>query len=104
MTKDEMIQTFNSLKIPGMGVLTELYELKGDFINLVYTLPSGQQVRLWEDEKTYLGAELCKEGRERCYGLVADERYLLVCEYGAGGRDAEIVYFSRLDSIRSDGE
>lgn len=95
MTKDELIQTFNSLKIPGMGVLTELYELKGDFINLVYTLPSGQQVRLWEDEKTYLGAELCKEG---------SERYLLVCEYGNGGSDAEIVYFNRLDFFRPDGE
>lgn len=98
MTKDELIQKFNSLEIPGMGELTELYELKGDFINLVYTLPSGQQVKLWEDGKTYLGAELCKEGSERCYGLVADERYLLVCEYGNGGSDAEIVCFVRLDA------
>ena len=95
MNKTELIQKFNDLKIDGMATVTELYELKGDFINLEYHLPGGQAVRLWEDEKTYLGAELCKENSERCYGLTADEHYLLVCEYGNGGADAEIVVFKK---------
>jgi hypothetical protein len=31
----------------------------------------------------------------RCYGLTADENYLLVCEYGENGKDPEIVVFRR---------
>lgn len=95
MNKEELIREFNALNIADMGEVTELYELKGDFINLTYTLPSGQTIRLWDDQKTYYGAEICRPGSDRCYGLTADERYLLVCEYGNGGSDAEIVIFKR---------
>ena len=91
-----MIQEFNELHIPGMAEVKQLNELKGDFINLTYTLPSGQTVKLWDDDKRYFGAEICKKGSDRCYGLVADDRYLLVCEYGDGGSDAAIVVFKRL--------
>lgn len=96
MTKEELIRAFNALAIPDMEEVTALYELKGDFINLCYTLPSGQRVRLWDDDKMYYGAELCKKGSDRCYGLTAGDGYLLVCEYGNGGADAEIVVFRRL--------
>lgn len=41
-TKEELIKKFNKLKIDGMNEVTELNELKGDFINLEYTLESGQ--------------------------------------------------------------
>lgn len=95
MNKEELIREFNALNIADMGEVTELYELKGDFINLTYTLPSGQTIRLWDDQKTYYGAEICRPGSDRCYGLTADERYLLVCEYGNGGSDAEIVIFKK---------
>lgn len=95
MNKEELIREFNTLNIADMGEVTELYELKGDFINLTYTLPSGQTIRLWDDQKTYYGAEICRPGSDRCYGLTADERYLLVCEYGNGGSDAEIVIFKK---------
>ena len=33
MTKEELICEFNALHIPDMEEVTELYELKGDFIN-----------------------------------------------------------------------
>lgn len=96
MQKQELIQKFNELAIPGMAPVTELYELKGDYINLTYHLPSGQEIKLWDDNETYYGAELCKSGSDRCYGLTASDKYLLVCEYGNGGSDAEIVLFKRL--------
>lgn len=96
MTKEELIAKFNELNIEDMAEVSELHELKGDFINLEYILPSGQTAKLWEDDKTYYGAEICKEGSKRCYGLAADEKYLLVCEYGEGGTDAEIVIFKRI--------
>jgi hypothetical protein len=96
MDKEALIRAFNELKVPDMEPVSQLYELKGSFINLEYTLPSGQTVKLWNDEKTYYGAELCKRGSDRCYGLAAGDGYLLVCEYGEKGSDAEIVAFQRL--------
>lgn len=95
-SKEELIQAFNELSITDMEPVTQLNELKGDFINLEYRLPSGQTVKLWDDSKLYYGAELCKKSSNRCYGLVADDEYLLVCEYGDGGSQAEIVVFKRL--------
>ena len=96
MTKEELIVKFNELNIEDMAEVSELHELKGDFINLEYILPSGQTAQLWEYDKTYYGAEICKEGSKLCYGLADDEKYLLVCEYGEGGTDAEIVIFKRI--------
>lgn len=93
--KKQLIEEFNSLNIPDMKKVTDLYTLKGSFINLEYTLPNGQKVKLWDDKKIYLGAELCKEEGNRCYGLVADENYLLVCEYGNNGAEPEIILFKR---------
>lgn len=96
ISKDDLIRRFNKLKIPDMDEVTALYELKGDFINLEYRLPSGQTVKLWDDNSTYYGAELCRKDSDRCYGLAADDGHLLVCEYGDGGSDAEIVIYQRL--------
>ncbi len=96
LPKEELIRRFRALGIDDMAEITQLHELRGDFINLTYTLPGGQTVQLWDDDKMYYGTEVCRIGSDRCYGLVADERYLLVCEYGSGGSDAEIVVFQKL--------
>lgn len=96
MKKEDLIQAFRALGIPELEALTDLCELPGKFVNLEYTLPSGQTVKLLDDEKTYWGSEIHKAGSHRCYGLAADENYLLVCEYGDGGTDAEIVVFRRI--------
>lgn len=45
----ELIKAFNDLKIPGMDTVTELHQGKGDFVNLEFPLPSGQTVKLWDD-------------------------------------------------------
>ena len=57
MQKEELIQKFNELGIEDMAEVTELNELRGDFINLEYNLPSGQRIKLWDDSKLYYGAE-----------------------------------------------
>ena len=93
--KKQLIQEFNSLNIPEMKRVTDLYTLKGSFINLEYTMPGGQKVKLWDDQNIYLGAELCKESSDRCFGLVADESFLLVCEYGDNRADPEIILFKK---------
>lgn len=93
--KSELIAEFNALGIEDMPEVTSLNALKGSFVNLEYTLPGGQKIRFWDDNRIYLGNQLCKKGSERCYGLTADENDLLVCEYGEGGSEAEIVVYKR---------
>ena len=91
--KEQLIKEFNKLGIDDMGKVKELHEGKGSFVNLEFPLPSGQSVKLWDDDKTYYINQIEKAGGARCYGLVADEKYLLVCEYGVDGTDAEIIVF-----------
>ena len=93
--KAKLISAFNSLNIVDMDQVTELNALKGSFINIEYTLPGGQTVKLWDDNKIYLGNQLCKQNSDRCYGLAADEKYMMVCESGYDGSDAQIVVFRR---------
>lgn len=93
--KAQLIAEFNSLDIPGMPRVTELFQLAGSYINLEYELPNGQKVKLLKDDDIYLGCQLEKKGSDRCYGLAADEMCLLVCEYGDYGSDPEIVVYKR---------
>lgn len=95
-SKEELIQRFNALSIEGMGEVTDLNPLPGAYVNLEYTLPSGQKVKLLKDEATYYANQLHRQGTRRCYGLAAGEGYLLVCEYDDGGENPEIVVFQRL--------
>ena len=91
--KQKLIDEFNELQIPQMTKINELYPLLGSFVNLEYTLPSGQTVKFLDDNKIYLGNQICQNKSNRCYGLAGDENCLLVCEYGDNGSDAIILEF-----------
>ena len=94
--KERLLQEFNQLGVPGLGTVTDLNALPGSYINLEYTLPGSQKVKFWEDGRVYLGNQICKgDGSGRCFGLTADENWLLVCEYGDNGSDPEIVVYKR---------
>lgn len=93
--KAKIIAACNELGIRDMEEVEDLNALKGSVINIAYCLPDGQTVRFWNDNKIYLGNQLHKKGSDRCYGIVADEKYLMVSEYGEYGADAEIVVFKR---------
>ncbi|WP_243111211.1 DUF3795 domain-containing protein [Acutalibacter sp. 1XD8-33] len=93
--KDRLIREFNDLGIQDMEVITGLNTLPGSYINLEYTLPGGQKVKLLDDSKVYMGNQVCKAGSKRCYGLAADEDHLLVCEYGENGSDPEIIIYKK---------
>ncbi len=67
--KAKIIEEFNSLGIEGLH-LTDLNLLNGSYINLEYTLPNGQKVKLLEDDKMYLGNQVEIDGKERCMGMV----------------------------------
>ncbi|MCI8653448.1 MAG: DUF3795 domain-containing protein [Angelakisella sp.] len=93
--KEKLMAAFRALGIPALEDLTELFPLRGSFINLEYPLPGGQKVKLWDDSRIYFGNQLHGAGNDRCYGIAADEQYLMVAEYGENGSDAEIVVFKR---------
>lgn len=92
--KRKVIDEFNSLKIKDLEV-NNLNLLNGFFVNLEYELLSGQKVKLLKDNDIYLGNQIEIPNSDRCYGVVADDKYLLVCEYGCMGADPEIVAYVR---------
>jgi len=93
--KEKLIAAFHALQIPDMEEVTELNALKGSLDNIEYALPNGTVVKFWDDNKIYLGNQLQKKDSDRCYGIIADEKYLMVSEYSGYGADAEIVVLNR---------
>ncbi len=96
--KQNLITEINALKIDGMEEVKELYPLVGNFVNLEYPLPNGEKVKMLNDDEIYLGAQVKNsfdESGKSCYGVVARESFILVCEYGEGGTYPEIVVFKR---------
>ena len=78
-----------------MPTITNLDQLNGAYVNLEYTLPNGEKMKLLDDTKIYLGYQVEKVNSDRCYGLVADNEYLLVCEYGCNGAEPEIIVYKK---------
>lgn len=92
--KNDLIYEINALELPALTV-TDLNLLNGVYVNLEYCLPNGQKVKLLEDHKVYLGNQIEIPGNNRCYGVVGDEQYLLVCTYGCNGADPQIVCYQK---------
>ncbi len=94
--KDKLAEEFNELKIQGMPKVENLNMLAGSFVNLEYTLPSGEAVKFLDDDSVYLGNQLeCEFGNDRCYGVVAGMDFLLVCTYGENGENPELIIYKK---------
>lgn len=92
--KKRLIEEINALQIKGLSVCN-LNLLNGAYVNLEYPLVNGSSVRFLKDEDIYFGNQIEREESERCFGVVADESFILVCEYGCNGADPEIVLYKR---------
>ena len=80
--KKQIIDEFNALHIEGMPKVESLNALVGNFVNLEYRLPLGKSVKFLDDGAAYLGNQLeCEFGGNRCFGLIANMEFLLVCTY-----------------------
>lgn len=93
-----LIEEINALHIDGMETVTELYPLVGRFVNLDYPIPNGKSVKLLNDDEMYFGAQVANmfdDDKKSCFGVIARENFILVCEYGENGIDPEIVIFKR---------
>ena len=92
--KRQIIREFNDLHVPGMPEVQTLNFLMGEYINMEYTLPSGQKVKFLDDQATYLANQLeVKDGR--CFGIAANMDVLLVCTYEENGNNPELLIYKK---------
>lgn len=95
--KQTLIAEINALGIDGLRV-DDLNLLNGFYVNLEYPLPSGQTAKFLNDSNVYFGNQIEREGNDRCYGVVADETMLLVCEYGCMGADPVLLCYKKRET------
>ena len=92
--KKQLIDEINALQIEGMPKLEGLNALVGSYVNLAYPLPSGACVKFLNDQTTYLGNQL-ETGDERCFGVLANADFLLICTYGKDAADPELLLYKK---------
>lgn len=94
--KQKLISEINELHIDGMPKVEKLNALVGGYVNLAYPLPSGQTVQFLDNGMTYLGTQLESEfGGERCFGVLANMDFILICTYGKDGAAPELVLYKK---------
>ena len=94
--KAQLIEEINALHIEGMPKVEKLNALVGSYVNLEYRLPNGQLVKFLDDGTTYLGNQLEPEyGGDRCFGVLANMDFILICTYAEGGADPELVLYKK---------
>ena len=94
--KKQLIGEINDLHIEGMPELTRLNALVGSYVNLEYPLPSGIKAKFLDDGTTYLGNQLEPEfGGDKCFGVLANMDFILICTYGEGGSDPELILYKK---------
>jgi len=94
--KQQLMNEINALQIEGMPKVEKLNALVGGYVNLEYRLPNGTKVKFLDDGATYLGNQLeCEFGGDRCFGVVANMDFLLVCTYEEDGENPELVVYKK---------
>ena len=94
--KKQLISEINALHVEGMPEVRSLNALVGRFVNLEYPLPNGGKVKFLDDGTTYLGTQLeSLFGGERCFGVLANMDFILICTYAAQGENPELVLYKK---------
>lgn len=94
--KKKLIDEINDLHIEGMPKVEKLSALVGGYVNLEYRLPNGKNVKFLDDGATYLGTQVeCEFGGNRCFGIVANMDFILVCTYEENGANPELLVYKK---------
>ncbi|MBR2799913.1 MAG: helix-turn-helix domain-containing protein [Oscillospiraceae bacterium] len=94
--KKQLIREINDLHIEGLPEVKTLNALVGSYVNLAYRLPSGMEVKFLNDQTTYLGNQLESElDGDRCFGVLANMDFILICTYEAEGANPELVLYKK---------
>ncbi len=92
--KNQIIEEINSFGIKDL-TLNDFNLLNGAYVNLAYPLPNGTTVQFLNDNDIYFAKQIERPNSERCYGIVANEEFILICEYGCNGANPEIILYKR---------
>ena len=97
--EEQLISEFNSLGVPGMPEIHNLYAMNGEYVNLAYPMPNGYELKLLDDKEVYLCNQVQCEFNDgelmRCFGLVAGMDFLLVAEYGENCSNPELIVYKK---------
>ena len=94
--KQELPGEINALlAVQGIGTIDALFEMVGEYVNLEYTMPSGEKAKLLHDKNIYLGAQIEFADLGTCYGAVADTGFILICSYSVNGSEAELIVYKK---------
>ncbi len=94
--KEQLIREINDLHIEGLPKVEKLNALVGSYVNLEYPLPGGARAKFLDDRTTYLGNQLESEfGGDRCFGVLANMDFILVCTYEKDGVNPELVLYKK---------
>ena len=79
-----------------MPRLERLNARVGSYVNLEYRLPNGKNIKFLDDEMTYFGNQLeCEFGGDRCFGVLANNDFILVSTYEENGKNPELVLYKK---------
>ncbi len=94
--KRQLTDEINALNIEGLPKVEKLNALVGRYVNLEYRLPNGSKVKFLDDSTTYLGNRLESEfGGPRCFGVIGNMDFILICTYEQDGIDPELVMYKK---------
>ena len=97
--KKQLIDEINELEVAGLPKISELNPLNGSFVNLSYPLPNGSYAKLLDDNEIYLGTQVESEFNDgeliRCFGVLANMNFILICEYGPNGTNPELIIYKK---------
>ena len=94
--KRQLIDEINALNIEGMPKVERLNALVGSYVDLEYRLPNGSKVRFLDESTTYLGNQLeSKNGGPRCFGVIANTDFILICTYEKNGIAPELIIYKK---------
>ena len=94
--KQQLVEEINALGIRGMPRVEKLNALVGSYVNLAYPLPGGTRAKFLDDGTTYLGTQLeSEQGDGRCFGVLANPDFILICTYGEDGADPELLLYKK---------
>ncbi len=92
----QLLQEINSLCVDGMPEVNQLFPLNGAFVNLEYPLPNGNRVSFLNNKVAYLGSQVVSQkDPQKCFGIVANLEFILVCTYSDGGENPALILFKK---------
>ncbi len=93
---EKLLKEIKKLGIHEFESFKSLNLMEGSYLNLEVELPSGIKTKLLNDNKKYYANQIDIENSNKCYGVAADEDFIVVYKYGCNGSDAELVQIKRI--------